>query len=312
MHTLDEAIITETELLELALIEGADPNSKGTRGETPMHVAAKIGSAQAIHLLLSHGALPDALDEFGDSPLLKAVGYDHVEVARMLLSAGARLTFRHKPDLALPAQTELLDLIETGFRAMKDAPPPEWLKNLPEELAADLTSEEHLEAMIADFREIHFSETDKHAINECDSLEMLAMLVDELYADLDHVDSCGYWPLKSFAERDDLRTVQWLLAHGAKVDQTSTGETALFSAVASDNLEIVRLLITAGANVNQQDVDRCVPLYCCRSVAMATLFLESGADPTISDQCGYPPWHFIDEPETRRFIQDAANGKRPT
>ncbi|MEO5912952.1 MAG: ankyrin repeat domain-containing protein [Luteolibacter sp.] len=306
MSTLDEAIVSDASLLELALAEGADPNSKGSWGQTPLHIAAKIGSAQAIDLLLYHGALPDALDEYGDSPLLSAVGHNHVEVARTLLSAGARLSYSHTPDPASPAQVGLFNIMETAIHSRKDAPPPEWLKNLPEDLAADLTSEKHLESMIAHSRKIHLSETEKHAVSECNSLEMLAMLVDEFHADLDQVDGCGYWPLKSFAEASDLRAVQWLLGHGAKVDQTSTGETTLFSAIGNDNLEMVSLLIDAGANVNQQDVDMCVPLNCCRSVAMAALLLESGADPRIPDQCGFPPWHFVDDPETRRSIQIAA------
>lgn len=309
MLPLDEATISDMELLELALSEGADPNSKGPRGETPVHLAAKIGSVSAIELLLAHGALPDTLDEFGDSPLMKAVEYDDVESARMLLAAGARMAYRFSPDPAAAAQIEVFDMITTSIRARKDNPPA-FYKNLPEDLAAELNSEKNLEEMVAYSRQIHLMEKGKHAISECHGLEMLVMLVDEFHADPNHVDDCGYWPLRTFAEADDLSAIQWLLRRDVKVDQTSTGETALFAAVRNDNLEMVRLLIAAGANVNQQDVDRCVPFHCCRSVAIAELLFEAGADPTIPDQCDFPSWHFVKEPETRRFIQEAANRKR--
>lgn len=309
MQCLDESIVSNTELLELSLKDGADPNSKGPRGETPVHVAAKIGSARAIELLLAHGALPDTLDEFGNSPLMEAVGYDEVEAARSLLVAGARMTYRFTPDPASPARIELFDTMAKSIRAQKDNP-PEFYKNLPEDLAAELCSDAHLEQMVADIGQHLQMEDEKHAISECNGLEMLTMLVAEFHADPNHVDRSGYWPLKTFAEADDLPAVQWLLGRGVKIDQTSTGETALFSAVGQDNLEMVRLLIAAGANVNQQDVDMCVPLYRCRSVAMAELLLEAGADPTIPDQCDFPPWHFVEEPETRRLIQEAANRKR--
>lgn len=48
-----------------------------------------------------------------------------------------------------------------------------------------------------------------------------------------------------------VETVTELLNHGANVkDHDKNGNTALFDAVVSRNIEIIRLLISRGANVN--------------------------------------------------------------
>jgi ankyrin repeat protein len=116
------------------------------------------------------------------------------------------------------------------------------------------------------------------------SREMLELLLN---AGADVNDSGGWsWPLAHACGVADASLVQFLLERGAQPDLTSSGETALFSAVSSDSLECVRLLLDAGADVNAQDVDGWTCLWHVRSVPMARMLLERGADPSIFDQCG--------------------------
>ena len=67
------------------------------------------------------------------------------------------------------------------------------------------------------------------------------------------------------------------------------GETALHAAVRDDSREAVNLLLSAGANPNQQDVDGWTPLFGALSREVILTLREAGADPRITDQGGMGP-----------------------
>jgi ankyrin repeat protein len=151
-----------------------------------------------------------------------------------------------------------------------------------------------------------FEPEEKNVIDYCEHFPTVKMLVSEFGADINRINPCGRSPLMRFAESSDFPAVKWLLENGALVDQTSTGETALFSAIRTDSLELIKLLIDAGANVNQYDCDLCVPLHCTQSIESAALLLDRGANPTLRDQASFPCWQFVRNPEVQRYLEGAA------
>jgi hypothetical protein len=83
--------------------------------------------------------------------------------------------------------------------------------------------------------------------------------------------------------------VKLLLDGKAKVDAVTklTGRTALFEAACDGRLEIARLLIARGANVNARNVSGATPLHDAAaggSAEMVKLLLEKGADPSAIDR----------------------------
>jgi ankyrin repeat protein len=78
-------------------------------------------------------------------------------------------------------------------------------------------------------------------------------------------DRLGHSPLRASVEREDIQSAELLLRHGAErtIDEAGgvSGRNALGMAVAQLNVEMVELLIKAGANVNALDVDRLPPRY---------------------------------------------------
>jgi ankyrin repeat protein len=65
------------------------------------------------------------------------------------------------------------------------------------------------------------------------------------------------------------------------------GNTALWQAVAMDNLPVVKLLLAKGANVNTGNQSTPLSLATIRNnVAVLALFLDSGADPGNVDRWG--------------------------
>lgn len=86
------------------------------------------------------------------------------------------------------------------------------------------------------------------------------------------------------------RVAQMLLENGADPNaEDEGGYTALHLAVANNNIECVRVLIEYRCKVNHQNQDRFTPLHtACRYQfqSIATLLMESGADPHIPDGQG--------------------------
>ncbi len=68
------AIGDNAKVWEWLLQNGANPNvSAGIDEDTPLHVAARDGSAKRVDLLLRHGAEVELENNQGDTPLIKAV-----------------------------------------------------------------------------------------------------------------------------------------------------------------------------------------------------------------------------------------------
>ena len=135
----------------------------------------------------------------------------------------------------------------------------------------------------------------------CD-LSMLKLLIDA-GAKVNDVSGGGTWPLLDACEAGNPQAVEYLLQSGADPNLTSTGLTALFPAVGSDNIDCVRLLLEAGADVNATDCDGWTCLFHLQSDALAQLLLDHGASPAIADQCGGLPedWQRVPLPVRKRL-----------
>jgi len=274
---------------------------------SPLHRAAEAGDLSLCQKLVSEGFSIASLDEYGWTPLIHAVQGDHLGVAHYFLQQGASNHFtyqredtpeaRKKEDEKHVAISEQLNLPDSMRKAFKDLPP-----DLLEEVVNKKAMREMRESMV----DLHFAPSSEHAINHASSIPMLELLVVEHNADINHIDQAGYWPLSSFAESGDLAAIRWLLDHGAKPNNTSTGETAIFKAIRDNQLEMIALLIERGAEVNVQDVDGWTPLFACPSVEAAKFLIEQGADPTITDQCDFSCWHWTEDPATRDFLKASA------
>jgi ankyrin repeat protein len=255
-----------------------------------LHIAAEFGAVHCATVLLDAGADLEALTQGGDTPLLLAIGMGRTTAAALFLERGARLNYQWTP--------EDTPSIRTALRSSHEQSLCDSEQYLKERTGVEVDSALH-EKMLQQLIDITLRIHDKHPLDICHDFETLRLLVEDYGCDPNRHDGAGYWPLKSFAEQRDAKAIAFLLQRGAKVDFTSTGETALHAAVGANSIECAELLLNAGANPNQQDVDGWVPLCRAASVEMLGLLIRFNADPNIADQCGLKPSHWIKDSATK-------------
>lgn len=125
-------------------------------------------------------------------------------------------------------------------------------------------------------------------------------------------------PALSLAVRESHRTlIAPLLAHGARLDAVSAdrGNTALMDAAANGDLETVRDLIRAGADLDRRSKNGQTALILAvgkGSVDVAAHLIEAGADHTVSDNLGMSAYAYAKLFKQQRILDLIdADGERP-
>lgn len=235
---------------------------------SPWLLVFYAGDLGKIQWLAEHGADLTQVGRMGQSPTHFAAEFGHAGALRWLLELGA------------------------DPNALSDCSDPS-----PLQAAAEWNHVECAHTLLAMGADANpMDHGPGQPIQVAKSVPMLQTLVERGGADVNAVDSCGDWPLKMAAEANDTARVEWLLNHGAEVDRTSTGETALHMAVQRDSREAVDLLLRAGANPNQPDVDGWTPLCFAASREVIQALRAAGADPRITDQAGGGPRSCLKDP----------------
>ena len=102
------------EIVDRLLKAGADVAAANRYGVTPLHLAAVNGDAATIKRLLDAGANVNSLGADGETPLMTVARGGHVEAARLLIERGANLEARE----AWHGQTALMWAAAQGHSAM--------------------------------------------------------------------------------------------------------------------------------------------------------------------------------------------------
>jgi ankyrin repeat protein len=235
--------------MRLLISAGADVDQANDRGWTPLHQAGYRNDPAMAELLLASGARIDLeAHGSGGTPLAAALFWGHREAAEVLAAAGVVPT-----NLRIAAGLGRADLVRAcvgtdgrltpGARAARGfyrphSGFPAWQPSEDEQEVLD-------EALVW--------------AAKSDRVEVMPLLVERGA----RVDADPYrgTPLAWASYKGRVAAARWLLDHGADIDQRGTfggpghgaGVTALHLAAQNDNPEMIRFLLSRGADRTIRD-----------------------------------------------------------
>lgn len=249
----------ELAVVKAVLSAGADPNAIDHHGLSPLHAAIHSNSNPAIiKALICAGADIEMIDLQGRTPLISALQKrDNVAVIRTLLSAGANVKTTNIMVEALKAKVdqEVLRLF-----LMAGAPVNVTCCGFPPMLYAVLNGDPTIVKMLL----VAGAKTD-YLHPESRSTLLHNVTVAEIARDL--------------------------IKHGVSVNAVNFhGETPLHRAVMGDHLDVVMVLLQAGANIHSvmpRQAHNC--LHLAKSAPMIRLLASRGVDINARNRLGEIP-----------------------
>jgi ankyrin repeat protein len=235
--------------LRLLLSAGADVDQANDRGWTPLHQAGYRNDPAMVTLLLAAGARVDVeAHGAGGTPLVAALFWGHREASELLAAAG--ITPRN---LRVAAGLGRVDLVQACFTSDGRLTPaarasrgfyrphsgfPTWS---PSDDPQEVLDEALVWAAMSD---------------RVDVLPLLVKRGARVSA-----DPYRGTPLVRAASTGRVGAARWLLDHGADVNQRSTfggaehgvDVTALHIAAQNNNVDVARLLVKRGADLEARD-----------------------------------------------------------
>lgn len=124
-------------------------------------------------------------------------------------------------------------------------------------------------------------ETPLHYLAVENHLEAIKVLVERKNAEVNTLNDCGGSPLSEAAWLGHVELVSYLLGAGARLNIPGQQQSVLHAAVRSGNAELVKLVLDAGAGVNNVESLGETPLHVAAEndyVEVARLLLAAGAD----------------------------------
>lgn len=322
-----------------ALRNGMHPDVRGKEEKTPLMVAAGRGHLELVEYLLESGARVNARNQFKQFALMHAAASTDVEIVRRLIAAGADLDAadrRGYTALHVAAERGYLEVVTALLLAGADPTAGESRAS-----AAALARERrHLRVVsliesagsgAAKQRPSSAGDSDapsrpllsgdrrdrEHALVEAAAKGDWTGVEELLGAgvDPDALDDDGRTALMAAAWNGHLKTVEVLLDAYVGVDERQRGQghqglTALGMAVSKKRLEIVRVLLAAGADPDLGAPLKSAVRYSSKEIAEALLDSGAGVDPEDSASYLASAVADCDEDMVDRLLSAGADGSR--
>jgi ankyrin repeat protein len=257
------ASVNGDESMIAALLEaGGDPNERLPLGRSPLMVAARTGKVGAIKVLLDHGADVNAKDTLrGTTPLMWAADEGHAAAIKLLIDRGADIKARSNP-------------------AERGRGPALGKSNDPRKAVAALAAAQAARQAAPDLGALSALERGRGAAGGQNAGRGGA--------------AGGRGGRGGAAGAGDDQDDAFVAAFGGRGPAPKDGGelTPLVFATRANDLESVKVLLAAGADINQTTGYGWSPLLVAtqnRYYKLGAYLLDHGADPNLANKGGWVP-----------------------
>lgn len=279
-------------------IEGL-ADCEATGPTTPLFAAIVSGSLEGAELLLRHGANPASpgTADGGTFPLHRATYDRKKDIAKLLVSYGASVltvnSTGHTP-LHYAALIGDIELAELFLEKGADIHATEEYDNTPlSYVASDDLNAEVLKLLLDRGAVVHqgFTEALIFLATETGNDEVVAVLLQHgVKIDKEKIKSDREELLLHAAQAGTASKIERLLKSGVAVDTcTEHGATALQVACFYGSVDVAKLLLRAGANPSCSDVDGNSAILASQEPEIVAMLIEKGADLNATDDDGKSP-----------------------
>ena len=287
-------ITADPAVAALLIAYGADVNAPNEYGATPLHTARSAG---IFALLLGSGADINAVDDSGATVLPTAAGLGEVKLVETLLERGIAVDFSGSEGVELlyaaagtdnDKGVETVKLLLDRGVAVKDRAFTRYGSGTPLATAVRSENVAVVNLLLEHGADANVTENDgwtllHHALNSRNA-ELVETLLEH-GADVNFYGGPESAPILIAVQTGDAAMVEVLLRHGADINEPRRDHnrtmTPLQTAVSRNALDVAKLLLEYGADVNLASNSEPPPLHLAAGlgyVAMVATLLEHGAD----------------------------------
>jgi len=281
------ALNNESEMVEILLFAGANPSSTSRLGGyTPLHMASRAGHAEIVNKLLGAGADPNRYTTTGVTSMHFAAESNSIELIKMLVLAGGDVNsadhYSSRTPLMFASTRNAISAVQALIDLDADLSMTNNIKDY-EEIAKNATEIRNRRSRIREAAEDPQPEEEQasrggppgsanRSSNPSGYLSTEKVETEKgpkVLSSIQQIGKQGGFTALHYAARDgNMESARLLIQAGADVNQTSEGDQSspLLVAVINGNYDLAKELLEAGADPNILSDDEAGPLFAALNI----------------------------------------------